>query len=121
LVGAFQRHRGRVLLAFVSDIPAGPRTARFSVLGVASSTTYFTTWIHQSRFFEDVFVAPNPGNAGLVVGAALAASVAPLRSSRIVSSFLGPEQERLPIHWRTESGREPSKEASDSRQAARPS
>ena len=44
----------------------------------------------------------------------------PVGFTRLTSAH-GPEQERLPIHWRTESGREPSKEASDSRQAARPS
>jgi carbamoyltransferase len=56
--------------------------------------TYFTTLVRQSGLFDDVFVAPNPGNAGLAVGVALAASGGRRPLPGGVNPFLGPKYER---------------------------
>jgi carbamoyltransferase len=91
VAGAFQRHLGRILLALVSDIRAATSSSRLCVGGGLFYNTYFTTLIQQSQCFDEVFVAPNPGNAGVAVGVALAASGAASHRNGAVSPFLGPE------------------------------
>ena len=51
--------------------------------------TFFNTVASQSGAFDDVFVAPNPGNAGLAAGIALEAGGRP-HAGAVISPFLGP-------------------------------
>jgi carbamoyltransferase len=85
----FQHHLGRLLLALVADIRKGG-ARRLCLGGGLFYNTYFNTLVRESGIFDDVFVAPNPGNAGTAVGAAIAASDGSERRPA-VSPFLGPE------------------------------
>src|SRR6185295_18456131 len=54
--------------------------------------TFFNTRIAESSVFDEVFVPPNPGNAGVAAGAALAVgNRGGDRMPERVSAFLGPE------------------------------
>jgi carbamoyltransferase len=91
VAGGFQRHLGRVLLALAQDIRTATADRCLCVGGGLFYNTFFTTLLHQSRLFDSVFVAPNPGNAGLAVGLAIVAGDGAARHHRAVSPFLGPE------------------------------
>jgi carbamoyltransferase len=98
VAGAFQAALGDALLAMISDIRRSLGVTRLCLGGGFFYNTFFNTLLAQSGSFEDVFVPPNPGNAGIAAGAALAAS--PKTSSgprEIVSAFLGPEYENEQI------------------------
>ena len=89
---AFQRHLGNLLLSLLTDLRDRTGAAQLALGGGLFYNTWFTTLARQSRIFDDVFVAPNPGNAGIAAGAAL--SAADLRRCgprRSVSPFLGPD------------------------------
>jgi len=92
VASAFQAYVGRRLLETVSDARASTGMRHLCVAGGLFYNTCFNTMIRQSGIFDDVFVAPNPGNAGLACGAALVAAE-PLdrRAPLAVSPFLGPE------------------------------
>jgi carbamoyltransferase len=91
VAGVFQRHLGRVLLALLADVRAMVGTRRLCLAGGLFYNTYFTTLVRQSGIFDDVFVPPNPGNAGVAAGAALdVARRDGLQSAASVSAFLGP-------------------------------
>jgi carbamoyltransferase len=89
VAGAFQRALGHVLLAFTADVRRQLAVEQLCLGGGLFYNTFFNTLLAQSGVFDDVFVAPNPGNAGIASGAALA--VGPRRAhDRNVSPFLGP-------------------------------
>ena len=89
VAGAFQQALGRGLLAFAADIRRQIDVEHLCLGGGLFYNTFFNTLLAQSGLFADVFVAPNPGNAGIASGAALA--VGPRRPhDRAVSAFLGP-------------------------------
>jgi carbamoyltransferase len=94
VAGAFQHHLGEMLLKFAADIRSATERRHICLGGGLFFNTYFTTLVRQSGLFEDVFVAPNPGNAGLAVGVALAASGARRPLPGGVNPFLGPKYER---------------------------
>jgi len=92
VASAFQRALGDVLVEFVADIRRSSAATRLCLGGGLFYNTYFNTRVATAGAFDDVFVAPNPGNAGLAAGAALAIKRPELPSVReAVSPFLGPE------------------------------
>jgi carbamoyltransferase len=91
VASAFQRHLGDLLLACAADVRRATGLSHLCLGGGLFYNTYFNSLVRQSGIFDDVFVAPNPGNAGTAVGAALLASLPDLRARREpVSPFLGP-------------------------------
>jgi carbamoyltransferase len=92
VASSFQRALGDALLALVADIRRSLGVSRLCLGGGLFYNTFFNTLIAQSGEFSEVFVAPNPGNAGLAAGAALALSQGrPANERQTVSPFLGPE------------------------------
>ena len=95
VAGAFQAVLGEALLALVSDIRRSLGATRLCLAGGLFYNTFFNTLIAESGGFEEVFIPPNPGNAGTAAGAALAVdrqkTNSPARER--VSAFLGPEYE----------------------------
>ena len=92
VASAFQRRLGQILLELVADIRQRSGRSELCLGGGLFYNTYFTTLVQQSGIFNEVFVAPNPGNAGTAIGAALQAADCPSRDlTRPVSPFLGPE------------------------------
>ena len=89
VAGAFQRHLGRLLLAMIVDIRQRVPERHLCLGGGLFYNTFFNTVASQSGAFDDVFVAPNPGNAGLAAGIALEASETP-HAGAVISPFLGP-------------------------------
>jgi carbamoyltransferase len=68
-----QRQVGDLLLRVVLDISRGVGGSRLCLAGGLFYNSYFRrSW--RSLDYEETFVPPNPGNAGVAVGAALAAS-----------------------------------------------
>ena len=79
IASAFQRHLGDLLLALTADVRRATGQPHLCLGGGLFYNTYFSTLIRQSDLFDDVFVAPNPGNAGTALGAALVAADAESR------------------------------------------
>jgi carbamoyltransferase len=88
VASAFQHHLGRLLRDVVCDVRSQTGAKRLCLGGGLFYNTYFTTLVRESGVFEDVFVAPNPGNAAAAIGAAFEAGGH--RSLGSVSPFLGP-------------------------------
>jgi carbamoyltransferase len=88
-----QRQVGDLLLQAVSDISRRFGGSRLCLGGGLFYNSYFTTLLAESGLYVDTFVPPNPGNAGVAVGAALAiaAGEMPLPRQHPLSAFLGPE------------------------------
>ena len=95
VAASFQRALGDVLLELISDIRQRVGAPYLCLGGGLFYNTFFNTIIAESGHFEDVFVPPSPGNAGIAAGAALAASREQSSgdSRETVSAFLGPEYE----------------------------
>jgi carbamoyltransferase len=92
IAGSFQRHLGTVLLSLLADLRAHTDSRCLALGGGLFYNTFLTTLVRQSGLFDDVFVPPNPGNAGIAAGAALAAAPSIGRRDKdAVSPFLGPE------------------------------
>jgi carbamoyltransferase len=92
VAAALQRQLGDELLALVSQIRDVLPVRDLCLGGGLFYNTYFNTLLSESGRFERTFVAPNPGNAGIAAGAALAATPAGTAARRQpVSPFLGPE------------------------------
>ncbi|MCC7009114.1 MAG: hypothetical protein IT184_09880 [Acidobacteria bacterium] len=92
VAASFQRHLGDLLVALAGDVRQWTGRRRLCIGGGLFYNTYFTTRLRQCGLFDDVFTAPNPGNAGLSIGAVLAASDQPRPSTCArVSPFLGPQ------------------------------
>jgi carbamoyltransferase len=92
VASGFQRYLGRMLLEAIADVRVNTGMRHLCLAGGLFYNTYFNTLIRQSNVFDDVFVPPNPGNAGLACGAALlAGSDNGIRAPTTVSPFLGPE------------------------------
>jgi carbamoyltransferase len=87
---AFQRHLSSLLLAICADLQARTGQRHLCLGGGLFYNTSFTTAIRQSGIFDDVFVAPNPGNAGTAIGAAILAGGDAGPRRRPLSPFLGP-------------------------------
>jgi carbamoyltransferase len=81
------------LLALLGDIRRSLGLSHICLGGGLFYNTFFNTLVAECGYFEQVSVAPNPGNAGLAAGAALAVSreqQVPYKPER-ASAFLGPE------------------------------
>ena len=88
---AFQAHLGEQLIHLVREVRARTGASRLCLGGGLFFNTYFTTVIQRAAIFDEVSVAPNPGNAGLAVGAALMIGTGGAGPRVPVSPFLGPE------------------------------
>lgn len=88
VASAFQHHLGRLLLDLARDVRSETGAERLCLGGGLFYNTYFTTLVRESGGFEDVFVAPNPGNAAAAIGAAFEAGNR--RPDGPTSLFLGP-------------------------------
>jgi len=91
VAGAFQRHMGGLLLQTLADVKKQSGMPTLALGGGLFYNTWLTTLVRQSRLFDDVFVAPNPGNAGVAAGAALSVANGRAKKPGSVSPFLGPE------------------------------
>jgi carbamoyltransferase len=92
VASAFQRYLGRMVLDLLTEVRASVGMRHLCLAGGLFYNTYFNTLIRRAGIFDDVFVAPNPGNAGLAAGAALAAGPdAGSRPRQAISPFLGPQ------------------------------
>jgi carbamoyltransferase len=89
VAGAFQRHLGGLLVQIAGDVRRSTGQTRLCVGGGLFFNTCFTTVLEESGVFDAVFVPPNPGNAGVSVGAALAADDNRPHRPHAVSPFLG--------------------------------
>jgi carbamoyltransferase len=87
---AFQRHVGDLLVQLAADIRRLAGQPRLCLGGGLFYNTSFTTRLRECGVFDDVLVPPNPGNAGVSVGAALASGGGRLHQPGVVSPFLGP-------------------------------
>ncbi len=96
VASALQHGIGRALLALVEEIHAAIPSDTLCVGGGLFYNTYFNTLLSRSSPFTSVFVAPNPGNAGIAAGAALAVGRRG-RTGEAVSPFLGPEYDHETI------------------------
>jgi len=90
VAGAFQRHLGTLVVQLAQDIRRATGQKRLCLGGGLFYNTYFTTVVQQSAAFEEVFVPPNPGNAGVSIGAALSSGDHRSSLRPVVSPFLGP-------------------------------
>jgi carbamoyltransferase len=88
VAGAFQRSLGNVLVEFAENVRSQLGAERLCLGGGLFYNTYFNTVLAHSSFV-DVFVAPNPGNAGIASGAALAVGQRRAQHNE-ASPFLGP-------------------------------
>lgn len=92
--GSIQRRIGELLLEFLAEVRESLGVETICLGGGFFFNTYFTTLVHKSGMFQDVFVPINPGNAGLAVGAALLHAQEQCDETRPpVSPFLGPAYE----------------------------
>ena len=92
VAGVFQRHVGALLLQALAVVRKQTGLRKLALGGGLFYNTWFTTVVRQSGLFDDVFVAPNPGNAGIAAGAALSVATGIAdRKPASVSPFLGPE------------------------------
>jgi carbamoyltransferase len=91
VASAFQKHLGDLLNRLVADVCGRVGASRLCLGGGLFYNTYFTTRLQQSAIFEDVSIAPNPGNAGAAIGAVIAATGERCGHSKTVSPFLGPD------------------------------
>lgn len=92
VAGAVQRALGDALLGLVADVRGSLGESRLCLGGGLFFNTFFNTRIAESSVFDEVFIPPNPGNAGVAAGAALAVDLsAQPRVPERVSAFLGPE------------------------------
>ncbi len=92
VASAFQRALGDALVALVTDIARTLQVPRLCLGGGLFYNTFLNSRIARSRAFDEVYVPPNPGNAGIAAGAALAVGRHDrAESPEVVSPFLGPE------------------------------
>jgi carbamoyltransferase len=93
VAGAFQHALGAALADLVADIKRRLGATHLCLGGGLFYNTFLNTVVAERGGFEDVFVPPNPGNAGIAAGAALAVGCqrSKDKSRETVSPFLGPE------------------------------
>jgi len=92
VASAFQHVVARILTDIAADVRRLLRVPQLCLAGGLFYNTFLNTAIAESDAFDAVFVAPNPGNAGIAAGAALAVGrqrPGP-ESGETVSAFLGP-------------------------------
>jgi carbamoyltransferase len=91
LASHVQRQLGGVLLDVVASIQRQVGGSNLCLGGGLFYNSFFNTSLAQSNAFANTFVPPNPGNAGVAIGAALVATPgAVLRDASVTSPFLGP-------------------------------
>ncbi|MGB2714038.1 MAG: carbamoyltransferase C-terminal domain-containing protein [Vicinamibacterales bacterium] len=93
VAGSLQKALGEALLELIADVRRQVDVNRLCLAGGLFYNTFYNTLIARSGCFDDIFVPPNPGNAGIAAGAALAMGreKAESGSRQAVSGFLGPE------------------------------
>lgn len=91
VAAAFQARIGAIVREVLRDVRRATGASAICLGGGLFYNTALNTLIRQSADFDDVFVPPNPGNAGTAIGAALDVAAAEgHRPVRGVSPFLGP-------------------------------
>lgn len=86
-----QRQLGDVLLEVVAAIQHQVGGANLCLGGGLFYNSFFNTALARSTAYANTFVPPNPGNAGVAIGAALMASGGAVRrDASLTSPFLGP-------------------------------
>jgi carbamoyltransferase len=86
-----QRQLGGVLLDVVASIQRHVGGANLCLGGGLFYNSFFNTALAGSGSFANTFVPPNPGNAGVALGAALMALPGPVQGdASLTSPFLGP-------------------------------
>jgi carbamoyltransferase len=89
-----QRHLADLLLQCLRDVKRRIGGDNLCLGGGFFYNSYFNSAVAQSDLYERTFVPVNPGNAGVAVGAALAAGLErPAKADQPLSPFLGPEYE----------------------------
>jgi carbamoyltransferase len=96
MAGGFQRHIGNLLITIVQQVKTLIGGRHLCITGGLFFNSYLTTVVSESGIYERTFVPVNPGNAGVPVGAALAASGRPTGDAPL-SPFLGPEYDPVEI------------------------
>lgn len=96
IADGIQRHLGTLLLEVLHDVKRGFGGRNLCLGGGLFFNSYFTTLVAESDLYESVFVPVNPGNAGVAVGAAIAASGRRPRQAPL-SPFLGPEYDATEV------------------------
>jgi len=92
VAGGVQRALGEALLGLLRDVRRSLDVPRLCLGGGLFFNTYFNTSVASSCIFDEIFIPPNPGNAGVAAGAALAVGHSDNhRTPQRVSPFLGPE------------------------------
>lgn len=91
IAAAFQEHLARLLVALLADVKTRVGADHLCLTGGLFYNTRLNTAVAQSGLFARVHVPPNPGNAGLAAGLALAPSGDHAGAARARSPFLGPE------------------------------
>jgi carbamoyltransferase len=93
VAASFQNAIGSALLELTAQIRRRLGVTHLCLGGGLFYNTFLNTLVARSGQFDDVFVPPNPGNAGIAAGAAL--TVGRKQSTGTprpaVSAFLGPE------------------------------
>jgi len=91
LAAHVQRQLGGVLLDVVASIQRQVGGSNLCLGGGLFYNSFFNTSLAQSNSFANTFVPPNPGNAGVAIGAALVATPGAVRrDASVTSPFLGP-------------------------------
>lgn len=92
VAACFQQQLGRALLEVIGQIRLQLGASRLCLGGGLFYNTFLNTLIAEQSEFDEVFIAPNPGNAGIAAGAALSVGrrKAADRPRGTVSPFLGP-------------------------------
>ncbi len=91
VAAAFQCALGDALVMLIADIRTLTGATHLCLGGGLFYNTYFNTRVAMSGMFDQVFVPPNPGNAGIAAGAALSLGARASGPREAVSPFLGPE------------------------------
>jgi len=90
LAATLQRHIGTLLQELVRGVKRATGGDTLCLAGGLFFNSFFTTAVAEAGAFPQTFVAVNPGNAGVAVGAALLGTGAAKTCARGVSPFLGP-------------------------------
>jgi len=92
VASSVQAKLGEILCLLLAEVKRASDAVNICLAGGLFFNTYFNTAVHQSGLFDRVFVPPNPGNAGLAAGSALAAAAehGAMCARMETSPFLGP-------------------------------
>ena len=94
VAASLQNRIGELFLEFLTQVKRQETPGHLCLAGTFFYHSSMITLAKGANLFSDVFVPPDPGNAGLAVGAALEASGC---APKTVSPFLGPAYDETEI------------------------